>query len=209
MDALSTQIASRRFDIVKRGYDTAAVESYLRKIGDQVAKLEDALRVTRTRLEELERRSNSFSTSSADTVVKTAFLAAADSKAKLIAEAEARASEIIAEAERKAASISGGSAAAADVESMLMEARRRLEDAEHAATARREAAEREAVEIIAQARARVAEGDEGRPVPSQAAAADELTRLVETLSALKRVARGGADEATALGADIEAVIGDR
>ena len=37
MDALSTQIASRTFATAKRGYDKDTVDSYLAKIGEQVA----------------------------------------------------------------------------------------------------------------------------------------------------------------------------
>ena len=74
MDTLSTQIASRTFDIVKRGYEPGAVDAYLRKIGDQVGKLEDAIRVGRKHVEALELRTKDVV--DADTVVRTAFLAA-------------------------------------------------------------------------------------------------------------------------------------
>lgn len=206
MDAMSTQIASRRFDIVKRGYDPGAVSSYLAKIGDQVAKLEDELRVARKRIQDLEHRTKDVS--AADTVVRTAFLAAADSKAKLIEEAEARARQIIEEAERRAAQL-GGASGSAEAESLLLEARRRLEDSERAALARREQAEREAEQIIAAAKQRVAESPPSTDERVASEAADELSRLVATLGSLKDAARQGLEQAASLEADIEAVIAER
>ncbi len=205
MDALSTQISSRSFDKVKRGFDPGAVTSYLAKLGDQVAKLEDELRVARKRIQDLQHRTKDVS--AADTVVRTAFLAAADSKAKLIEEAEVKARQIIQDAEMRAAQL-GGNTGSAEAEALLLEARRRLEDSERAALARREQAEREAQEIIAAAKERVADTaptvDEG----GASQAADELSRLVETLGSLKEAARQGLEEAASLEADIEAVIAD-
>jgi DivIVA domain-containing protein len=210
MDALSTQIASRSFDTVKRGYDTAAVDSYLAKLGDQVGKLEDEVRVARKHIQQLEHRAKDAS--AADTVVRTAFLAAAESKAKLIEEAEAKARQIIAAAEAQAAQVvqaqAGAAGGSAEVESLLNEARRKLDESERAAAARREQAEREAAEIIAVAEARVARstatGDEGA-----SGAADELSRLVATLGSLKEAARQGLEQAATLEADIESVIAER
>lgn len=206
MDALSTQISSRSFEIEKRGYEKTAVDSYLRKIGGQVEKLEDALRVARRRIEELEHRSKDAS--AADTVVRTAFLAAAESKAKLIEDAEAKAEAIVAEAERQAAKLREG-AGAAEAESLLVEARRRLEDSEKLAEARRHQAEQEAAEIIAAARARVSEMPEPATETNASDAADELSRLVATLGSLKEAARQGLAQAASLEADIESVIAER
>lgn len=205
MDAMSTQIASRTFDTVKRGYDKSAVDAYLARIGDQVGKLEDELRVARKHIQQLEHRAKDVS--AADTVVRTAFLAAAESKAKLIEEAEAKADQIVAAAEARAAQV-GGASGASEVESLLLEARRRLEESERAAVARREQAEREAAEIIAAAEARVARA--GAPVADEHAseAADELSRLVETLGSLKEAARQGLEQAASLEADIESVIAE-
>lgn len=205
MDTLSTQIASRTFDIVKRGYEPGAVDAYLRKIGDQVGKLEDAIRVGRKHVEALELRTKDVG--DADTVVRTAFLAAAESKAKLIAEAETRASEIIADAKRHAATL-GAVSADTEAESLLFEARRRLEESERSAMARREQAEREAAEIISAARSRLSEPMAPSSGEDIGDAADELGRLVEKLGSLKEAARQGLEQAASLGADIEAAIAD-
>jgi DivIVA domain-containing protein len=205
MDALSTQISSRKFDSVKRGYEPAAVDAYLAKIGDQVGKLEDALRAARSRIEDLERRTRDVN--QADTVVRTAFLAAADAKARLIAEAEVKATDIIAAAESRAAAASSADARV-EVESMLLEARRRLEESERHALALRTEAEREAAAIVAAAQAKASAGGPGSSQGEATAAADELSRLVDTLGSLKEAARKGVDEAAALGADIELVVGE-
>ena len=205
MDALSTQIESRSFKIVKRGYESAAVDSYLEKIGDQVAKLEDSLRVARSRIADLEHRTKDVG--DADTVVRTAFLAAAESKAKLIAEAQARADEIISDARFAAAAVSGPGAAE-EAQSLLLEAQRRLDESERLAMARREEAEREAAEILATARTRVATSATEPSGQDASEAADELSRLVETLGSLKKAARSGLEQAASLEADIEAVIAE-
>ena len=205
MDALSTQIASRTFNTVRRGYEPGSVDAYLEKIGEQIAKLEDEIRVGRKRIEVLELRTKDVP--DADTVVRTAFLAAAASKAKLIAEAEARAREIIADAKRYAASLNPSNSDR-EAESLLFEARRRLEESERSAMARREQAEREAAEIISAARSRVLGSGTPDRGEDPGDAADELSRLVETLGSLKEAARQGLERAVSLEADIEAVIAE-
>lgn len=207
MDTLSTQIESRKFDTTKRGYDPRAVDAYLAKLGDQVGKVEDTLRAARSHIEALEHRTRDVR--DADTVVKTAFLAAAEAKAKLIEEGEARAAEIIAEAERRAAMSGGAGASSNEAESLLREARLRLEESERDAAVRREQAEREAAAIVARAKAKVSVIGEGSSGQDATAAADELGRLVATLGALKKTAREGLEQAASLEADIEAVVGER
>ncbi len=204
MDALSTQIALKKFDTVRRGYDPRRIDAYLSDLGDQVAKLEDALRVARSRIVTLEHQARDVR--DADTVVSTAFLAAADAKAKLIEEGQARAAEIVADAQRRAATIDGGGTGTDEAESLLREARRRLEESEHDAATRREEAEREAAAIIAQAKARLSEAGASPTTTDPAAAADELERLVATLGELKEAAREGLEQASSLEADIEAIV---
>jgi cell division septum initiation protein DivIVA len=205
MDAMSTQIASRKFDIVRRGYESGAVDSYLAKIGDQFGKLEDSLRVARSKIEDLERRTRDLDT--ADTVVRTTFLAAAEAKAKLIAEAEEKARDIIASAESRAASMSAVNSSG-EAESVLLEARRRLEESERHALALRTEAEREAAAIVASAKARVSDDGTRSMGGDATAAADELSRLVETLGSLKEASGQGLDQAVSLAADIELVVGE-
>lgn len=203
MDALSTQVASRKFAVTRKGYDPAKVDAYLTKVGDLVAKLEDELRVARSRIDALERQSRDVR--DADTVVKTAFLAAAEAKSKLMAEAEAKAASIIAEAEHKAERIAASTAveAAGDEASLLLlQAKQHLEDSERRATERRMEAEHEAMAIIDDARSRASAGT--APGTEVAEAADELQKLMETLGALKETARDGLEQVASIEADIDA-----
>ena len=206
MDTLSMQIASRRFDTVKRGYDQRTVDTYLSKLGDQVATLEDALRAARSHVETLEHRTRDVR--DADTVVKTAFLAAAEAKAKLIEEGRAKAAEIIAEAEKSAVMIRAAGESSDEAESMLREARLRVEESQRDAVIRREEAEREAAAIISAAKARVSAADSPYSGSGSAAAADELESLVATLGALKEAAREGLEQTASLEADIAAAVGE-
>lgn len=205
MDALSMRVASRNFDTIWRGYAPAVVDAYLESVGEQVAKLEDNLRVSRTRIEELERQTRGVR--DADTVVKTAFLAAAESKAKLMAEAEEKAAGILADAEMRADRLLRS--AAADVtgekaSALLVEAKRELAESEHEAAARRdEKAEREVLVIIEAARTRISSTG-GPSQSSSTAAAAELQRIVESLDSLKGSARDGLQPAASLETDIDA-----
>lgn len=209
MDALSTQISSRSFDRVRRGYDQRAVDSYLTKLGDQVSKLEDELRVVRSKLEAVEKQTQDIR--DADTIVKTAFLAAAESKAKLIAEAQTTAAEIIGAAEDKAQGVAASSKGQDDREKaalILQEARRRLEESEREAAARRQEAELEAKAIIAAAQSRVETG-EAALQEGAISAAEELKHLVDELGALREAAEQGLGQTARLESEIEAVVGSR
>ena len=178
-------------------------------VGDQVAKLEDDLRVTRSRVDALEKQSRDVR--DADTVVKTAFLAAADSKAKLISHAEDKAAAIIAEAEAAAERMvesAASDAAGEEATALLEEAERLLEEAERQAAARREEAERDAIAIIEAARSRVA-GFDKEVAADVSEAAEELQRLMTTLGALKETARDGLQQVASIEADIDAVVAER
>ena len=119
----------------------------------------------------------------------------------------ANANEIIADAKRQAASF-GAVPVETEAQSLLFEARRRLEESERSAMARREQDEREAAEIISAARSRLSEPMALSSGEDMGDAADELGRLVETLGSLKEAARQGLEQAASLGADIEAAIAD-
>ncbi len=192
MDALSTQVASRKFAVTRKGYDPAKVDAYLTKVGDLVAKLEDELRVARSRIDALERQSRDVR--DADTVVKTAFLAAAEAKSKLMAEAEHKAERI--------AGSTAAEAAGDEASLLLLQAKQHLEDSERRATERRMEAEHEAMAIIDDARSRASAGT--APGTEVAEAADELQKLMETLGALKETARDGLEQVASIEADIDA-----
>ena len=103
MDSLASRITGTEFPLVKKGYDPDAVDTFIESISKSVVGLEEELSVAKAKAAKLEDRLRS--TSDADTVVQTAFLAAAEAKAKLLQEAEARGAEIIAAAEARAAEI--------------------------------------------------------------------------------------------------------
>ena len=208
MDALSTQITSRTFDTVRRGYDPGAVDAYLKRLADQVARLEDEIRVGRSRIDALERQTRDVK--DADTVVRTAFLAAAEAKANLMAEAEEKASEILAGAELKAREMAHSAAAATAGEqatALIVEAERKLADSERVAAATREEAERAAFAIIDSARERASEPPGAEPSGAAAAAA-ELQDLLDTLGSLKEAAREGVQRAASLDAEIGTAVSD-
>lgn len=204
MDALSTQIASRKFDSARKGYDPRAVDGYLQKVGALVAKLEDELRVTRSRIDALERQTRDVR--DADTVVQTAFLAAADSKAKLMAEAESKAAEIVAEAESRAARMLKSAGGGGEAAAVLAAAKRTLARSEEEAETRRKQAEREAAEIIEAARLRAVTVD--RPQADTGAAGEELQRLMSTLGALREAARDDLSRAVSSEAGTDAAVAE-
>ena len=87
----------------KRGYETTEVDDFLRATAQAVRALEEELTIANSKAAQLESRLRAGS--DADTVVQTAFLAAAEAKSKLLQEAEARSAEIIAAAEARAGAI--------------------------------------------------------------------------------------------------------
>jgi DivIVA domain-containing protein len=214
MDSLSTQVASHEFPTTKRGYDPSAVDAYLRSLGREISKLEGELSVTRTKLSALEKRLKD--NKDADTVVSTAFLAAAESKRKLLEEAEQRAAQMIADAEAEVANIRPPSneeldALRDEAEQILNRARRHLSESREEADRTLQVAKDEAEEILTTARrealAAVRNGQsevEGDVV----AVRDELQRLVLMLRSLKAAVREGFDYAEAGSEQLRVVLGE-
>jgi cell division septum initiation protein DivIVA len=149
----------------------------------------------------------------ADTVVQTAFLAAAEAKAKLLQEARARADEIIASAQARAGAEMGDpgatvTAARAEAERMLLEARRHVEALEADIAGRRQEAEADIAAMIADARA-----GGGMDRGSLLALDDEidearekLHRIVWLLRTLKEAVRGGIDLAETTVPELQVVL---
>ena len=214
MDSLSTQVASHEFPTTKRGYDPAAVDAYLRTLGRDISKLEGELSVTRTKLSAMEKRIKD--NKDADTVVSTAFLAAAESKRKLLEEAEQRAAQMIADAEAAVADIKPPSNEELDLlrdeaEQILNRARRHLTESRAEADQTLEEAKAEAEQLVADARrqalAAVTTGqtETDREVE---AVRDELQRLVLMLRSLKTAVREGFDYAEAGSEQLRVVLGE-
>ena len=187
MNPLSTKITGHAFETVKRGYEPAAVDRYLRDLVGAVEALEDELTIAQTKIAALEKRVRGDR--DADTVVQTAFLAAAEAKSKLLEEAEYKAKEIIAAAEARAQGMTAGtglddSAAILEEAKLLKaEAEKRLHEAKQEARDVVAHADQEAKAILSAARA-----EAGRPVDSHEASAGrdqaELQRITTLLEHL-------------------------
>ena len=214
MDSLSTQVASHEFPTTKRGYDPAAVDAYLRALGRDISKLEGELSVTRTKLSALDKRVKD--NKDADTVVSTAFLAAAESKRKLLEDAERRAAQMIADAEAAVANIKPPSNEELDelrdeAEQILNRARRHLAESRDEADRTLREAKAEAEQILGDARrhALVAVRDGRSEIEGNVdAVRDELQRLVLMLRSLKAAVREGFDYAEAGSEQLRVVLGE-
>ena len=214
MDSLSTRVASHEFPKVKRGYDPDEVNTYLRTLGREIGKLENELSATRTKMTSLEKRIKD--NKDADTVVSTAFLAAAESKSKLLEDAELRAAHMIAEAEEAVANIKPPSNEELDqlrdeAEQILARARRHLAESREEADRITLAAKAEADDVLGDARRHALSA----VTDSQQEAEDhvetvraELQRLVLMLRSLKTAVREGFDYAEASSEQLRVVLGD-
>ncbi len=161
MDDLAQRIATKTFDLSRRGYDTAEVDAFLAELDEAVAAMAESLRQERLHAADLQRRLAFHGEASDD--VESAYLAAAAAKQKMLDEAEARATEIIRAAEAEAERLLAAprhelDQARKDAEKLLLEANARLEsataDAEaarHEAAETRRAAETERADIVAAA----------------------------------------------------------
>ena len=214
MDSLSTRVASQEFPTANRGYDPAAVDAYLRSLGREISKLEGELSATRTKLVALEKRIKD--NKDADTVVSTAFLAAAESKRKLLEDAEQRAAQMIADAEAAVANIKPPSNEELDelrdeAEHILNRARRHLAESRDEADRMLLEAKEEADEILGEARrsalSAVREG-QSEMEGDVDAVRDELQRLVLMLRSLKAAVREGFDYAEAGSEQLRVVFGE-
>jgi cell division initiation protein len=221
MNPLSTKITPRSFETVKRGYDQQEVDRYLRSLTTEVEALEDELTKAKTKLATLEKRIQGDR--DANTVVQTAFLAAAEAKSKLLEDAQERADQIIAAAEARARVIADSDAAAermetptAELESLrreagelLAEAEQRLSGAESEARRIRARAQQEAEEIIGSARRdalaalREAAATEPTPVGD---AREELHRITWMLKNLEMAVRDALTQVGASDAEFSLVL---
>ena len=213
MESLSSRIAGTTFPIGKKGYEPADVDGFVADTAKAVRTLEEELTVSKAKSAQLEQRLRS--TSDADTVVQTAFLAAAEAKAKLLQEAEARGAEIIAEAEAEASYIrnGGGSAARDDSNPEALEgARRKAAEIEATAVRLLEEARAEAETIVADAKQHITEATTGEVHEALEARTDEareeLHRLMWLLKTVKQAIHSGLVAAQAEAPEIELILED-
>ncbi len=101
MQTSPDRIRDREFTRTRRGFDVKEVTAFLDKIAHEVAQLEVDLRRETVRANTLERRAHT--PRQAEENVEAAFLAAAESKRHLLAEAQDRADQLVSEASAEAA----------------------------------------------------------------------------------------------------------
>lgn len=212
MDSLSSRAAGTEFPLAKRGYEPDVVDAFKDSVVRDAAVLEEELAVAKAKGAQLEVRLRQ--TGDADTVVQTAFLAAAEAKAKLLQEAEARGAQIIAKAEEQAAQIaaSGGPATDGEVRAQPMDdALANAKQIEIEAITLLEDAKREAENIIAEAQRTALQAvGEGRDAVMERAdtAREELHRLMWLLKTVKQAVLTGLVAAQEEAPELELVIDD-
>ncbi len=152
MDTLSSAIRAKRFETTRRGYTPGEVDAFLTELGEAVETLERALHDEMVRGNELQRKLGF--PKEAEQAVQAAYVAAAEAKHQMIADAEAKAAEILGAAEREAARLLDeprreAERARQSAENVLLQAQARLD------AAAREALriEQEAEEVLAKAEA--------------------------------------------------------
>ena len=170
VDSFAESIAGRSFELSRRGYERRHVDAYLSEVSAKVADLEEQLKDALIHLRAVELRQRGSREASES--VESAYVAAADAKQKLLADAEAKASDILRKAEMEAAQLLAEPRAASE------HSRREAEGLLRQAQARLDAAESEAKEIMAAAEDdRVRRGEDlDREI---AAAREESARLRE------------------------------
>ncbi len=137
---LSDQLVDVDFEQVRRGYDPIAVTSFLAKLSEQARQLEGEVANANARFNALERRMKDSDTNKNS--VSAAFVAAADAKQALLADAERKATRILDKARDQAARLSGP-------HDDLEQSRREIADLMMAAKRRLDGAEAEAAQIVA------------------------------------------------------------
>lgn len=214
MQQLSTQLTSHSFSRIKRGgYDPSEVDAYLDDLSRAVGRLEEHIAIARTRIGEFEKRVKGDE--DAETVVQTAFLAAAEVKSKMLSEAEDRAAEIVRNAQAAGATASSPDGEAEQVRleahTILTAAKQKLAESEVEAERRITAADAQADQILALARRRALTpvGDDRTSTEKQVEdAREELQRLVFMLRSLKSLIRDGFTQADAEDARLKAMLGE-
>jgi cell division septum initiation protein DivIVA len=213
MVQLSTKLNTQSFTTLKKGgYDLQEVHDYLDRLSIEVARIEEQLAISRTRVGELEKRIKGDQ--DAETVVQTAFLAAAEVKSRMLEEAETRAAKIISNAEDAAGSAGNIDEAAAvaarqEAQTILIAAKQKLTESDAEANRRIAEANTQAEQILALARRRALTAVGG---PGDTAAVEEargeLQRLVFMINSLKNMISDGFAQADAPDASLKSMLGE-
>lgn len=137
MDLSPQQISAKHFDIVRRGFDPDAVSSFLGDVATRMSELSDQLLEANSRIGRLEE--DLSSAQEAEEAVKMTFVAAAQAKQELIADAKRQADELVTNA-------------SADLALQRREAEQIRAEAQQAAEKMVADARREALQLISDGR---------------------------------------------------------
>lgn len=180
MQTLAQKIRAKEFTRARKGLDIDEVKAFLAAIADEVEELESELRKETVRANSLERRVQS--PHEAEGSLEAAFLAAAETKQKLMDEAQERARQIVIEAREEAEKL---------VATPKEEARRTQEESTAIllqATERLESAQREAAAIEERARAEAAKLEAEAAERGRRAVDEADRRAQETIDAARHEA---------------------
>lgn len=210
---LSDQLVEVDFEQVRRGYDPIAVTSFLAKLSEQARQLESEVANANARYNASERRIQDADTNKHS--VSAAFVAAADAKQALLADAERKAARILDKARDQAARLTGPhddlEQSRSDIADLMMTAKRRLDNAEAEAAQILSAAREEADELTSRTRneALSAVTESKREAERMLAdAQDEYRRISLMLRGLKSAVREVLAEGAEQHEEILAVLDD-
>lgn len=151
---LSDRLVETDFEQVRRGYDPIAVTSFLNKLAERARELEAEVANANARCNALERRLEDAQDNKHQ--VSAAFVAAADAKQALLADAERQAARIIDRAREAASRLAGPhedvEQSRMEVAELMIQAKRRVAAAEERAGEIIAAAQDEADETTSRSR---------------------------------------------------------
>ncbi len=105
MDTLSSAVEARVFDVVKKGgYDQDQVDRFMERVADAALALEETLTASHATIRSLERQVEN--SKSAERAIDVAFVAASETRDRLIEDAEHRAEAILESARARAHDLS-------------------------------------------------------------------------------------------------------
>lgn len=210
---LSDRLVEADFEQVRRGYDPIAVTSFLTKLSDQARKLEAELANANARFNALERRLNDNESNKSQ--VSAAFVAAADAKQALLADAERQASRIIEKAKDQADKLGGPHVevekSRLEVAELMIQAKRKVTAAEEEAARIVDAAQTRADDLTASTRTQALSAVTESKTEAQrllAEAENEYRRVSLMLRGLKSAVREVIRDGEASHEEIQVVLSE-
>lgn len=210
---LSDKLVEAEFEQVRRGYDPIAVTSFLTKLSEQARQLEAELANVNARNNALERRLEEGQSNKSQ--VSAAFVAAADAKQALLADAERQANRIIEQAKDQADRLGSPHVdveqSRMEVAELMLQAQRKVAAAEAEADRIVAAAQTKAEELTAQTRSQALGAVTESKAEAErmlAEAEDEYRRISLMLRGLKSSVREMLVTGAADHGDIHAALAD-